>query len=164
LAHQSEWATDIAFNDAKAITPLYPALVLHAIRRFSSGDVMRFLGGKVHGGFQGEIVSDFKDRPEGLRVQHRVGGNSVKMYAKAGSILRVETTIHDARGIKSFRPKEGGPESERKWRPLRKGTADLHRRVEVSQAALVIAGPSRRHRDRLSGTASGSSGSGSRPT
>jgi hypothetical protein len=30
---------------------------------------MRFLGGKVHGNFQGEIVSEFNQRPEGIRVK-----------------------------------------------------------------------------------------------
>jgi len=32
-------------------------------------------------------------------------------------------------------PKEGGPEQDLQWRPMRKGIADLHRRAEVSQKA-----------------------------
>src|SRR5262249_21177945 len=32
-------------------------------------------------------------------------------------------------------PKQGGPEDEKDWQPLRKGVADLYRRAEVSQAA-----------------------------
>jgi len=32
-------------------------------------------------------------------------------------------------------PKEGGPEDDLQWRPLRKGIADLHRATEISQKA-----------------------------
>ena len=67
--------------------------------------------------------------------KHRLGGNSIKMYDKQGSILRVETTINDPTDFKSFRSPEGKPEAEKKWLPMRKGIADLHRRTEVSQAA-----------------------------
>jgi hypothetical protein len=105
------------------------------IGSFSSPDVMRFLGGKVHGHFKGEIVSDFKNRPEGIRIKHRVGRNSVKLCDKLGSILRAETTIYDADGIKVFRPKEGEPNGKPAWRPMRRGIADLHRRAEVSRAS-----------------------------
>ena len=133
--YQSEWATDIMFRDPQTLADVYPRLVRHGISAFSSPDVMRFLGGKVHGNFRGEIVSDFKNRPEGVRIKHRVGANSVKLYDKQGSVLRAETTIHDADGIKVFRPKEGEPNGKRSWRPMRRGIADLHRRAEVSQAS-----------------------------
>ncbi len=133
--YQSEWATDIMFRDPQTLAEVYPRLVRHGISAFSSPDVMRFLGGKVHGNFRGEVVSDFKNRPEGVRIKHRVGANSVKLYDKQGSVLRTETTIHDADGIKVFRPKEGDPNGERSWQPMRRGIADLHRRAEVSQAS-----------------------------
>jgi hypothetical protein len=44
-----------------------------------------------------------------------------------------ETTINNVSGLKSFRPKEGGPAEDLKWRPLRKSVADLYRRAEISQ-------------------------------
>ena len=131
--HQSEWATDLMFRSASGLSKIYTALVHGAIAVFSSRDVMRFLGRKTHGSFRGEVVSDYRERPEGIRVRHRVGANSVKMYDKQGSILRVETTINDPKGFKVFRPKEGEPEGPRDWRPMRKGIADLHRRAQVSQ-------------------------------
>jgi hypothetical protein len=133
--YQSEWATDVMFRNPASLAEIYPRLVRHGISAFSSPDVMRFLGGKVHGNFKGEIVSDFKNRPEGVRIKHRVGANSVKLYDKQGSVLRTETTIHDADGIKVYRPKEGDPSGKKEWRPLRRGVADLHRRAEVSQAS-----------------------------
>src|SRR3972149_6010736 len=96
---------------------------------------MRFLGRKLHHRFEGEVISDFKNRSEGVRVKHSVDGNSVKMYDKFGRVLRVETTIQDPSGFKVFRPKEGDPGGSCAWRSLRYGIADLHRRAEVCQAA-----------------------------
>ncbi len=132
---QSEWATDVMFKSPKDLAAIYRPLVMHGITTFGSGDVMRYLGQKVHGLFAGEIVSDFKNRPEGICIHHRVGGNSVKMYDKQGSILRVETTINDPSGIKVFRRKQGDPDGERTMLPMRKSIVDLKRRTDVSQAS-----------------------------
>jgi hypothetical protein len=76
-----------------------------------------------------------KIRPEGVRIKHRLGENSIKMYDKQGSVLRVETTVNDAAGFKTFRAPEGKPEADMSWHRMRKGIADLHRRADVSRAA-----------------------------
>lgn len=68
-------------------------------------------------------------------MKHRLNLNSIKAYDKEGSILRLETTINNAQEFKVLRSKEGDPEGEKQWRPMRKGIADLHRRAQVSQAA-----------------------------
>jgi hypothetical protein len=138
-AHQTEWATDVMFKTPEALAALYPRLVRHALTTFHSTDVMRFLGrrptvqGQVNGHFQGEVVSDLRKRPEGLRVKHRVGLNSVKVYDKEGSVLRVETTIQDPRAFQVYRPAEGGREDRLAWRQMRRGVADFQRRAHVSQ-------------------------------
>ncbi len=137
---QSEWATDFMFRDTHSLAPLHDRFVRHAITTFGSPDVMRFLGRKVpahgvHRGFKGEVVSDLTKRPEGICIRHRVNRNGIKLYDKRGSVLRVETTIHQAHDITVFRAKEGDPKGKRTWRPLRHGVADLHRRCQVSQAA-----------------------------
>lgn len=135
-AYQTEWATDLLFRDAQALAAIYPALVRHAMLHFHSPDVMRFLGRKgLHGKFAGELTSRLKQRAEGVRVKHWVDGNSIKMYDKAGSVLRIETTIAKTTPFKVFRPLDGSRSRSRKlaWRPLRKGVADLHRRAHVSQ-------------------------------
>jgi hypothetical protein len=132
-AHQSEWATDVMFESPEALASIYPALVRGAIPSFSSSDVMRFLGKKLTGHFQGELVSDYRRRPEGIRLKHRVKANSVKVYDKAGSVLRVETTINDPYDFKVYRPKEGDSDGSCAWRVMRKSIADLHRRAQVSQ-------------------------------
>lgn len=137
---QSEWASDVLFRDAETLAGLYPPLVHHGLTTFFSPDILRFLGrhvpasGNVPKALSAEVTTDVKTRTEGVRIKHRLGANSVKMYDKQGSVLRVETTINDATGFKSYRSPEGKPEQAKTWRPMRKGIADLHRRAEVSQA------------------------------
>ena len=132
-AYQTEWATDVMFKDPRALADIYPPLVQHAMKHFKSPDVMRFLGRKAHGNFTGELVTSFKDRPEGVRIKHWVSGNSIKMYDKAGSLLRVETTIANPQPFRVLRPVDDDVEGKLAWKPLRKGVADLHRRAQVSQ-------------------------------
>jgi hypothetical protein len=132
-AYQTEWATDLLFRDPQSLSTLYPQLVRYAMNAFQSPDVMRFLAQKAPGNFTGEIVSSFKDRAEGVRVKHWLRGNSIKMYDKAGSVLRVETTIGDPTDFKVFRTRQNDPDGTPEWLPLRKGVADLHRRAQVSQ-------------------------------
>lgn len=132
-AYQTEWATDLLFTSPRALAQVFPPLVHRAIHHFQSPDVMRFLGRKVNGNFAGEVVTSFKNRPEGIRVKHWVRGNSVKMYDKAGSVLRVETTIGRTGDFKVLRPPHDDPDGKLDWRPLRKGVADLHRRAHLSQ-------------------------------
>ncbi len=145
---ESEYATDVMFKSPKPLSRIYPALVRHAITSFSSADVMRFLGHrvaahrKVRGNFKGEVVSDLKERPEGIRVKHTLNANSLKMYDKQGSVLRIETTINQTRDFRVFREAQIGPHGRAKsdptkkaWRILRRGVVDLKRRTEVSLAA-----------------------------
>ena len=131
--YQSEVATDVMFKSTSALAEIYPALVRGALNTFSSPDVMRFLGKKMHGNFTGEIMSDFKKRRDGVRVKHCINDNSVKVYDKQGSVLRVETTINNPRDFKVYRTKEGDHEGPRTWCRMRKGVADLHRLAEISQ-------------------------------
>ena len=141
-ASASEYATDLLFRDAASLAALYPRLVHHGLRTFASPDVMRFLGhkistthGRVRGNFRGEVISDLKHRPEGIRVKHSVNGNSVKMYDKEGSVLRIETTINRTEDFRVYRAKQGEPDGEKTWRPLQRSVGELWRRAEVSAAA-----------------------------
>ena len=133
--YQTEWATDLLFRDPAALAKIYPALYRHAMLHFHSTDVMRFLGRRITGKYTGDVTTRFKDRPEGVRIKHWVHGNSIKMYDKAGNVLRVETTIANPSDFRAFRPKQNDPNGPLSWNPLRKSVADLHRRAQVSQAA-----------------------------
>ena len=141
---QSGWATDIVFDEADFLKRLMPLLVRHGTLSFSSADVMRYFGkrvnqsGDIPANFTGTLETDLKRRQEGDRVKYRMNGNSLKFYDKAyseiGNVLRAgETTINRVEDFQVYRPKEGGPEDDLQWRPMRKGIADLHRRAEVSQ-------------------------------
>ena len=88
-----------------------------------------------------EVVSGMKVRSEGVRIKHRLGKNSIRLYDKAcspqGAVLRPEITMNVPGRCRVFRHKAGEDESlPRQWRQLRAGLADLHRRAEVSQKAL----------------------------
>jgi hypothetical protein len=134
-AEETEWATDVMFRSPAALANVYPHFVRHAATTFSSGDVLRFLGRcpQVRKYRESEIVTTLKTRPEGTRVKHAVNRNSVKMYDKQESVLRVETTINDPRDMKSYRTKEGDRSGKKSWQRLRKGVSDLYRRTEISQ-------------------------------
>lgn len=138
--YQSEWATDIMFKNRAALEPLYDRLVQQGMVRFHSRDVLRFLGRRVpaeHGlpaRFSAEVTSDLKERPEGIRLKHRIDGNSIKIYDKQATVLRVETTINEPDAFKVFRTAEGQDSEPPTWRPMRKGVADLARRTQVSQS------------------------------
>lgn len=134
---ESEWASDIMFKDQAELSGLHAGWIRHGMISLGSSDVLRFLGHKVradgqpHGNFAGEVTSDLKQRAEGMRIKHRLGPNSLKMYNKQGTVLRVETTLNNMRELKSSRMEEG----KVVWKRMRKGVADIARRAEVSQAA-----------------------------
>jgi hypothetical protein len=138
---ESEYATDVMFQSPAALARLYPALIRQGIQHFGSPDVLRFLGhksqanGQVHGNHQGEILSSLKLRPEGVRLKHQANGNSIKLYDKQGSVLRVETTLNRPHQFRVYRASERDPEGQKKWQVLRKGVGDLHRRAEICEAA-----------------------------
>lgn len=149
-AEETEWATDVLFRSPTALARVYPNLLRHATTTFGSRDVLRFLGQApvVHRNTTREIISSTLTRPEGTRVKHAINRNSIKMYDKQQSVLRVETTINNPRDMKVYRAKESddtrSKDAEKKettskeagkkeWLRLRKGVADLHRRAEISQ-------------------------------
>lgn len=132
---ESEWATDVMFHDHRELSRLYGPLIRHGMECLRSRDVLRFLGRKVPAvgiapRLALEVTSDLKERPEGIRIKHRVGANSVKMYNKQASVLRFETTLNNMREIKA--PRKKGKKVV--YRPMRKGVCDIKRRAALSQA------------------------------
>jgi hypothetical protein len=65
-------------------------------------------GGRVPGHFQGEVISDLKERLEG--------------------------TMNHPEPFRSYRRLEGRPKSPKAWRSLRRSVSDMPRRAEVSRA------------------------------
>jgi len=128
---ESEYATDVLFATPARLQAVYPALVDHAVRHFRTPDVLRFLG-KPCQPQRHEVTTRVQRRVEGVRVKHWVAENSLKMYDKQAQVLRVETTLNQPRRFKVYRAT--GPDSPRHWVPLRKGIADIPRRVALSRA------------------------------
>ena len=135
VADQVEYATDIMFDSPAALKPIYQQLVNHATLRFSAEDVLTFLGRKLTGNFQGEVLNDYKKRQPGARVKHRMKNNWIKMYDKHACVLRIETVINRPGEFKVRREVTRNRERVMAWAPLCKGVGNLWRYVEVSRRA-----------------------------
>ncbi len=142
MTEQSEWATDIVFQDADFLAAWYPRWLRHGMLTLSCRDGMQYLGKHVpptsYGTCTDEARIEVRARPEGTRLKFWYGSNSLKMYDKeapTAGTLRLETTINDPSGYQVYRTKEGEPaDAAKSWQQLRKGVADLSRRAEVSGA------------------------------
>ena len=128
---ESEYATDVLFRDRASLQTVYPTLVAHAFQHFHTPDVLRFFGRPCTARTV-EVTTRVQRRLEGVRVKHWVAENSLKMYDKLGQVLRVETTLNQPRRFKVYRAT--APGTARHWVHLRKGIADISRRVVLSQA------------------------------
>jgi hypothetical protein len=132
---EGEYATDVMFRTPQVLAEVYPALCRHALEQFSSPQVLRFLGRRTNTLFNGEVCSTHERRVEGVCVKHRVEENSIKMYDKQGSVLRVETTLNNPARFRVYRTVRRKGRQVKGWYPLRKGIVDLRRRVELSRGA-----------------------------
>lgn len=132
VTDQAELATDVIFKDRSRLASLYPRLIEHARACFGAEDVLKFLGRKLNANFRGEVQTWIKRRVEGVRVVHKMKKNKLKMYDKAGNVLRIETTINDATEFRVWRRNDAG---KMEWQLLRKGVAWLWRYAEVGRAS-----------------------------
>jgi hypothetical protein len=130
---QAEYATDVVFKKVSLLASLYPRLVEHARVCLSAEDILKFLGRKLNGNFQGEVQTHVGRRLEGVRVKHTMKSNKLKMYDKGGLVLRIETTINDPTEFRVRRRQKGSRKLT--WQPLPKGVAWLWRFAEVSRSA-----------------------------
>jgi hypothetical protein len=136
---QSEYATDVVFRSRQALRELYPRLLSHGLLCLGAKEVMGFLGRPLRSTFQGEITTDFLEmshlRIPGARIKHRVKQNWLKMYDKAGMVLRVETVINNPGEFRVRRRVRRGRRWKMEWVDMRKGVAYLFRYREVSRSA-----------------------------
>jgi len=132
---QSEYATDIMFNNPQSLAQIYPALVRHSIEQFDSKSVLRFLQRQTNQRFKGEVKGSLEHRLEGVRVKFWVEGNSIKMYDKQGSVLRIETTINNPRQLKVRRQIMSKGRKQMRWVRMRKAVADIERRIDICRSA-----------------------------
>ncbi|HEY6119333.1 MAG TPA: hypothetical protein VIV66_05200 [Pyrinomonadaceae bacterium] len=130
-----EMATDIMFRTPDSLSRLYPSLLQYAMLVCNSTDVLRFLGRRFNSTFKGDVSSNLRHRVEGLRVKHWVEENSIKMYDKAFSVLRIETTINNPHRFKAYRNSTRHGQPCRRWLRLRKGVIAIRRLVQIARAA-----------------------------
>ena len=147
VVDQAEFATDVMFQSPHALKALYENLLRHTVLCFSPQDILTFLGRKLHGNFQGEVLTDFKNkRHKGARVKHRMCENWIKMYDKHGCVLRVETVINHPRQFKVRRWGIRQGQRVMGWYPMAKGVANLYRYREISFYFQALSRPRRRYR------------------
>ena len=133
---EAEWSTDVLFGDRQALADLRPKLYEHAGLCFSAPRIMSFLGRKYRETFAGDIKTHWHRREPGAAVRHYVKRNVLKMYDKAGAVLRIETVINQPREFfvhRTRHKRDGGKRVG--WFPLSKAVANLYRFAQVGQKA-----------------------------
>ena len=123
---QVEYATDLAFRSTTTLGPLYEQLVRESVISVKADQVASFLGRKITPQLAQEIGSQFSTRIEGTCVKHRFGKASIKMYDKAGIVLRIETTANDVSFFRHHRKvehRDGSP--TRDLAPVKKSIYSL---------------------------------------
>jgi hypothetical protein len=132
-AHQSEWATDVAFV-SRAELVKWMRLWQRQALNYPSTQILHFLGrsGRLQGCHDWDVETEYKQLYEGTRIKHWVNKNSLKLYDHL-NVGRVELTINDVEFFKVYRASQADPDGPLDWRPMRRTVADLYRRAEVSQ-------------------------------
>lgn len=142
---QIEYATDVVFKRQEDLKPIYEELVRTAIHAVKPDHVATFLGRKLTEGFEDELGNDFHTRIQGTRIKHFMGDAAIKMYHKAGMVLRIETTANNVSFFKHYRKvvHRDGTESH-KFAPFKKTIYSL------PELARVLADANRRYLEFLS--------------
>lgn len=124
---QVELSTDVTFRRQRELQPLYEALIRTAVHAVKADHVATFLGRKLTGAYRDELGNDFQTRIQGTRIRHAMGPASLKLYDKAGLILRVECTANDVSFFKHHRWVEHRDRGKTfKLAPLKKSIYSLH--------------------------------------
>ncbi len=100
---QIEYSTDIIFKSEKRLNILFEQLLNNINNTVLPENVMSFLGKKLSGKQSGRIQSNCRKTYNGFRIKHQSGALSIKLYNKAGNVLRVEVTINNLHEFKVIR-------------------------------------------------------------
>ena len=118
---QVEYSTDLVFRSQTTLAPWYEQLARHAVLAVKAEQVSTFLGKKLSPQLAQEIGSRLSTRIEGTCIKHRMGSVSIKLYDKAGRILRLETIANDVTFFHYYRKVEQRDgHTVRKLAPVRK--------------------------------------------
>jgi hypothetical protein len=100
---QVEYAMDICFKKQEVLQTMYNQIIKTAVHTVDPDNIASFLGKRFSLLFEGEAGSKYNKRILGTRIKHQMGEVSVKMYDKAGIILRIECTSNDVSQFKQVR-------------------------------------------------------------
>ena len=112
VSAQVEYATDLVFTSPQALRDFAPRLLEYSTCSFTPQDVMTFLGRKLYGKFEGEVITDalelvtrdfwatFGRRVVALGVPGRTVGGFARSYRDADRASRAlaNLTSHLVRG------------------------------------------------------------------
>lgn len=136
---QSEWASDLLFNDRRTLDRTMKAMVRHAFIGGHPGRLLGYFGhpvksnGQPRSDFGGSLKTNIIELDEGYRIRHWLGSNSVKMYNQC-NVLRIESTVNQPSAFRDYRRKQGASKNASKeLLPLRKGVADTTLRARACQ-------------------------------
>lgn len=151
----------MVFRSAKTLDRLLDRLtdrlLRHGIDSFRSGDVLRFLGQKTpahgartaalragrHGGSTASLPARCsrtkgvcsKECGSSTGLEETPSRCIASMRCCCAICCGGQTTINDAKELKSYRRTPADPAAPPQWRPLRKSVADLSRRAQLSHSA-----------------------------
>jgi len=145
--YQAEWSTDIVFKNECVLPELYREIVRTAAIEVGCADIYRFMGKKPHANGKAEPSSRLQTLVQGTRLKHTLGATSLKMYDKAGCVLRIECTTSDVTTFQHRRKVEprrsagsgasqssAGSSGVKKWAPMRKTFYSLGAVAEAMSA------------------------------
>jgi len=145
--YQAEWSSDIVFKNDRVLPELYREIVRTAAIEVGCADIYRFMGKKPRANGKAEPSSRLQTLVQGTRLKHTLGATSLKMYDKAGCVLRIECTTSDVTTFKHRRKAEprrsagsgtsqsgAGSSGAMKWAPMRKTCYSLGAVAEAMSA------------------------------
>jgi len=133
---QAEYATDLIFKRSDDLRLLYDQLVLNAIHAVKPNNIATFFSRKLAANYHQQVGNKYNTQIQGTRIKHAMGVNSIKMYDKDQTILRIETTVNDITEFIVFRDvvhRDG--KVEKRYAPMKKTIYSLFELAKISQQA-----------------------------
>lgn len=134
---QIEYATDVLFKSQNRLDELFEQLLKYTVISVFPKDIMSFLGKKLSGPQAGRIETSCKKTYLGYRIKHKNGWISIKMYNKAGTVLRVEITFNNISQFKVYREvQQRDGQTVKKIANVKKSIYSMEHVVRIAEAAI----------------------------